>query len=59
MTLDVQVAGLQLRHGAVTALDDLSLTLPGSLAICLAGPLPGAAVTWALVRDIPIRNRLA
>jgi len=82
MTLDIQVAGLQLRYGAVTALDDLSFTLPGGRiygllgrngsgntsllsvlagfrAICLAGLLPGAAVTWVLVRDLPIRNRVA
>jgi hypothetical protein len=30
-----------------------------TLALCLAGLLPGAAATWALVRDIPIRNRTA
>jgi hypothetical protein len=33
--------------------------LAGSLAFCLAGLLPGAAVTWVLVRDLPIRNRVA
>jgi hypothetical protein len=30
--------------------------LAGTLALCLAGPLPGAAATWPLVRDPPIRN---
>ena len=33
--------------------------LAATLGLCLAGLLPGAAVTWALVRDIPIRNRVA
>jgi hypothetical protein len=28
------------------------------LPLCLAGLLPGAAATWALVRDIPIRSRV-
>jgi hypothetical protein len=43
--------------GAVV--DIAGVPLAGSIAICLAGLLPGAAATWALVRDIPIRNRLA
>jgi energy-coupling factor transporter ATP-binding protein EcfA2 len=30
--------------------------LAGTLALCLAGLLPGAAATWTLVRDLPIRN---
>jgi hypothetical protein len=42
-----------------TVVDVADVPLAGSLAICLAGLLPGAAVTWALVRDIPIRNRVA
>ena len=29
MTLDIEVAGLRLRYGTVTALDDLSCKLPG------------------------------
>jgi ABC-type taurine transport system ATPase subunit len=37
MTLDIQVAGLQLRYGAVTALDDLSFTLPGGRIYGLLG----------------------
>ena len=40
--------------GAVVDVADLPLA--GSLGLCLAGLLPGAAVTWALVRDIPIRR---
>jgi hypothetical protein len=40
--------------GAVVDVADLPLA--GSLGLCLAGLLPGVAVTWALVRDIPIRN---
>jgi ABC-type transport system involved in cytochrome c biogenesis ATPase subunit len=43
--------------GAVV--DGADVPLAGTAAVCLAGLLPGAAVTWALVRDIPIRNRLA
>ena len=43
--------------GAVVDVADLPLA--GSLALCLAALLPGAAVTWALVRDLPIRNRTA
>jgi hypothetical protein len=43
--------------GAVVDVADLPLA--GSLGLCLAGLLPGAAVTWALVRGIPIRNRTA
>jgi hypothetical protein len=42
--------------GAVVDVADLPLA--GTAALCLAGLLPGAAVTWALVRDIPIRNRV-
>jgi hypothetical protein len=42
-----------------TVVDVADVPLAGSLAICLAGLLPGAAVTWVLVRDIPIRNRVA
>jgi ABC-2 type transport system ATP-binding protein len=37
MTLDIQVAGLQLRYGALTALDDLSFTLPGGRIYGLLG----------------------
>ena len=37
MTLDIRVAGLQLRYGAVTALDDLSFTLPGGRIYGLLG----------------------
>ena len=40
--------------GAVVAVADVPLA--GTLALCLAGLLPGAAATWALVRDLPIRN---
>jgi hypothetical protein len=40
--------------GAVVDVADVPLA--GTLGLCLAGLLPGAAVTWALVRDIPIRN---
>jgi hypothetical protein len=43
--------------GAVVGVADVPLA--GSLALCLAGLLPGVAVTWALLRDIPIRNRVA
>jgi hypothetical protein len=43
--------------GAVVDVADLPLA--GSVGLCLAGLLPGAAVTWALVRDVPIRNRTA
>jgi hypothetical protein len=43
--------------GAVVDVADLPLA--GSLALCLAGLAPGAAVTWALVRDLPIRDRVA
>jgi hypothetical protein len=43
--------------GAVVDVADVPLAQ--SLALCLAGLLPGAAATWALVRDIPIRNRTA
>ena len=37
MTLDIEVAGLQLRYGAVTTLDDLSFTLPGGRIYGLLG----------------------
>jgi hypothetical protein len=43
--------------GAVVDVADVPLA--GTAALCLAGLLPGAAVTWALVRDIPIRSRVA
>jgi hypothetical protein len=33
--------------------------LAATLGLCLAGLLPGAAVTWALVREMPIRDRVA
>jgi hypothetical protein len=42
--------------GAVVDVADLPLA--GTAALCLAGLVPGAAVTWALVRDLPIRNRV-
>jgi hypothetical protein len=42
--------------GAVVAVADIPLA--ATLGLCLAGLLPGAVVTWALVRDIPIRNRV-
>ena len=38
------------------AVDVADLPLAGALALCLAGLLPGAAATWAMVRDIAIRN---
>ena len=37
MTLDIGTAGLKLRYGPVTALDDLSLTLPGGRIYGLLG----------------------
>jgi ABC-2 type transport system ATP-binding protein len=37
MTLGIEVRGLQLRYGAVTALDDLSFTLPGGRIYGLLG----------------------
>jgi hypothetical protein len=37
--------------GAVV--DAADLPLAGSLGLCLAALLPGTAVTWALVRDLP------
>jgi hypothetical protein len=40
--------------GAVVDVADVPLA--GTVALCLAGLLPGAAATWALVRDVPIRN---
>ena len=42
--------------GAVVDVADVPLA--GSLPLCLAGLLPGAAATWALVRDMPIRSRI-
>jgi hypothetical protein len=42
--------------GSIVEVGDIPLA--GTLALCLAGLLPGVAVTWALVRDIPIRNRV-
>jgi hypothetical protein len=41
-----------------SVVDLARVSLAGTLALCLAGLLPGVAVTWALVRDIPIRNRV-
>ncbi|HEY7606716.1 MAG TPA: hypothetical protein VID07_08085, partial [Actinomycetes bacterium] len=43
--------------GAVV--DVAELPLAATLALCLAGLLPGVAATWALVRDLPIRSRAA
>ena len=43
--------------GAVV--DLAAVPLAGSFGLCLAGLLPGAALTWALVRDLPMRNRTA
>ena len=43
--------------GAV--LDVAGVPPAGALGLCLAGLLLGAAVTWAMVRDLPIRNRTA
>ena len=37
MTLDIEVAGLRLRYGTVTALDDLSFKLPGGRIYGLLG----------------------
>ena len=37
MTLAVEAAGLRLRYGDVTALDDLSFTLPGGRIYGLLG----------------------
>jgi hypothetical protein len=41
--------------GITTEVADLPLA--GTIGLCLAGLLAGAAMTWALVRDIPIRNK--
>jgi hypothetical protein len=41
--------------GAVV--DVAEVPLAATLALCAAGFLPGLAMTWALVRDIPIRNK--
>jgi hypothetical protein len=46
--------GLPFVGGVVDVAD---VPLAATLGLCLAGLLPGAAVIWALVRDIPIRNR--
>ena len=43
--------------GAVVDVADLPLA--ASLGLCLVGLVPGAAVIWALVRDLPIRSRTA
>jgi hypothetical protein len=43
--------------GAVVDVADLPLA--ANLALCLAGLLPAAALTWLLVRDIPIRPKTA
>ena len=47
MTLDIEVAGLRLRYGEVTALDDLSLTLGGGRIYGLLGR-NGAGMTSLL-----------
>jgi hypothetical protein len=39
-----------------TVVDVADVPLAGTVALCLAGLLPGAAATWALVRDVPICN---
>ena len=41
--------------GATVAVADVPLA--ATLGLCLAGLLPGAALTWLLVRDIPIRPK--
>jgi hypothetical protein len=41
-----------------SVVDLARVPLAGTLALLLAGLLPGVAVTWALVRDIPIRSRV-
>jgi hypothetical protein len=41
--------------GATVAVVDVPLA--ATLGLCLAGLLPGAALTWLLVRDIPIRPK--
>jgi hypothetical protein len=41
--------------GATVAVADAPLA--ATLGLCLAGLLPGAALTWLLVRDIPIRSK--
>jgi hypothetical protein len=46
--------GLPFVAGVVDVAD---VPLAETLGLCLAGLLPGAAVIWALVRDIPLRNR--
>jgi hypothetical protein len=48
--------GLPFVGGVVDVAD---VPLAATVGLCLAGLLPGAAVIWALVRDIPIRNRTA
>ena len=42
--------------GAVVGLAEVPPA--GSLALCLAGLVPAAALLWALVRDMPIRARM-
>jgi hypothetical protein len=42
-----------------SVVDLTRVPLAGTLALCLADLLPGAAATWVMVRDIPIRNRIA
>jgi ABC-2 type transport system ATP-binding protein len=37
VTLDIELAGLRLRHGTVTALDDLGIKLPGGRIYGLLG----------------------
>jgi hypothetical protein len=39
--------------------DVAEVPLAATLALCAAGLLPGAATVWALVRDVPIRNKTA
>ena len=46
-------------YSASTTVIGADLPLAGSLALCLAALAAGAAVTWALFRDLPIRNRVA
>jgi hypothetical protein len=43
--------------GAVVEVADVPLAV--TLGLCAAGLLPGAALTWVLVRDIPIRPKTA
>jgi len=41
--------------GAVLGVAEVPMAV--TMALCLAGLLPGAAATWAMARDVPIRNR--